>query len=837
MKKRIFAASMASVMALSSVSVVAFADETKADFGEAVTKAELKEYVASFESFIEKELDDYGTKQSQNFLDAYDYAKAVSGDANADDVAVNAAYQMLKSVRASMSLYTIEQLKELVEDCKADYDSENKRDENVKIFGEVDNIYDTKKFATFETAYGDAESCVEYGTGGDATNLYVELKDAHDALVPLKTVTKSQFRAAMKDYEALISDLEKYEDWRRGEFTVNATTGGAKDANDKKLDITKANVVVDFAALKNVVTGTSDVTLLVDDDGNDKRQKNTYVKIDSKNTGATTVEGYITAASEEFEGVQKSNVTSNTSVYNAYKAAVEAVKVFKGWKVDKLNFARKQNLSSLMKQYNDELVATYPLADGTTDFATSIIGSDSYLEVKDGKLLVTATGATQAGITALKALKIENGKFAVDSGAYNSSSSSTDTLGGSIKDDADYKEGLDLTAYVPITSDMVASTDTSPTADQIKDNNVKAALIMIETYLAEAAKDKNQDWPTAWAAATKAADDAKDGFGTLDENDIVATAKGDSTEFSLIYRWASYAFVDKMPSEEEPENYKKADLKALIEKCYVLADDIGDFSFFEVEYNELVEARKGAIEYQREADAYAKKLGKDYKDGKTSTTFDLSYDIGNGRDNSIAKSTSTSASVNTTAVYKALNEVYDATSKEFAKYPVSYGEIAELIAATSEGLENKAYGASADAIAAAVADLSVKLSTLGAEEGDVAEGNEAFNEDHDAFNKYNRLFVDDDKSTDPEKALYASYNALKNAIEDATKAEDPDVVLGDADGDGVLTPKDAAQILKAYAQLVTLTDAQKKAADFNKDGNVDAKDALAILKSLAGIKE
>ncbi|MDO4862827.1 MAG: leucine-rich repeat protein [Ruminococcus sp.] len=58
--------------------------------------------------------------------------------------------------------------------------------------------------------------------------------------------------------------------------------------------------------------------------------------------------------------------------------------------------------------------------------------------------------------------------------------------------------------------------------------------------------------------------------------------------------------------------------------------------------------------------------------------------------------------------------------------------------------------------------------------------------------------------------------------------------LGDVDGDGSVSAKDASAVLVEYSKLSTgadqtFTETQKKAADVNGDGKTDAKDASAIL--------
>ena len=173
-------------------------------------------------------------------------------------------------------------------------------------------------------------------------------------------------------------------------------------------------------------------------------------------------------------------------------------------------------------------------------------------------------------------------------------------------------------------------------------------------------------------------------------------------------------------------------------------------------------------------------------------------------------------------MYNLVNDAYKALSDKAAKYKYSYGDVAELIATVSEGLEAEAYGASTASIKAAVSDLAYSLMTLDSD----GEENEAFDDDAN-FIAYNRVNSDGNKA---DKALNAKYEALLKAVEDAGKS---DVTKGDVDGDGNVNAFDALAILKYASQLLTLTDAQKAAADFDNDGNINAFDALALLKTLS----
>ncbi|HEY3284233.1 MAG TPA: dockerin type I repeat-containing protein [Armatimonadota bacterium] len=60
-------------------------------------------------------------------------------------------------------------------------------------------------------------------------------------------------------------------------------------------------------------------------------------------------------------------------------------------------------------------------------------------------------------------------------------------------------------------------------------------------------------------------------------------------------------------------------------------------------------------------------------------------------------------------------------------------------------------------------------------------------------------------------------------------------IPGDVDGNGSVGVKDALAVLKAVAGLVTLTDAGKAAADVDGNGKVDVKDAVKLLKMVAGL--
>lgn len=65
----------------------------------------------------------------------------------------------------------------------------------------------------------------------------------------------------------------------------------------------------------------------------------------------------------------------------------------------------------------------------------------------------------------------------------------------------------------------------------------------------------------------------------------------------------------------------------------------------------------------------------------------------------------------------------------------------------------------------------------------------------------------------------------------------PDLeIMGDVNGDGIVSARDATMILKYNIGAVTLDDAALKNADMDGDNKVTARDATAILKQSVGIR-
>lgn len=80
-----------------------------------------------------------------------------------------------------------------------------------------------------------------------------------------------------------------------------------------------------------------------------------------------------------------------------------------------------------------------------------------------------------------------------------------------------------------------------------------------------------------------------------------------------------------------------------------------------------------------------------------------------------------------------------------------------------------------------------------------------------------------------------TYNGTStNPYEVIVKTAINDSQLGDVDGDGVITTKDALMLLQAVNDLLNLTEEQFLRADIDKDGVLTAQEALRILQYVSG---
>lgn len=806
LKKRILASSMASVMALSAVSVVAFADETTTSDikTEVVTLAQLKEFIKEQEEFAKKELDKYGDIQSGRLNDAIDHAKGVADDSNAESDEFTAAYQMLKAVKSSLQIYTADELQELIDSSKSKYDTNNVLNEDLQ-----DTRWTEESWDEFEDAYDDADRYVDSGDGRIICDAYCRLDDAISGLKDSGYVTKSEFRAVYNEFENIINSSKKYQDWRRGVCTVNPTTGKAKQ-DGVSVDLTLTRFV-SFEDLKTIVYGDSNIKYdtsgktIVLDNGNDLDAETTWINTN----GEASVEAFVKKAYDDLTTKAKAtNKTSDSDIKNAYKAAKEAIAVFNGWEVDEYDTGNVRDIKKL-NEANTAMVIKKGWANTwlgalntaiKTDASTS--GSDAILDIdtangkvtvndkikedgyelcidKDGYLLQDDTDGHYVTKDAYEALSDEQ-KAALDFKKY--------TL---------IKKGNDITKYIPI-NQYTAKDENDDLVDALK---------LVDKYAAEERLDKDdRDFK---AHCSDNIVDGKD-MVDLDTWNGIAKYEGSAAEYAILFRNLQYVYDDYNASYKD--RYSLDDVIALIAKSDELIEKTADAAALADVNTALVTARKIAKEFV----SYAKANGA-YKANKP-IKYTSDYENAFGASDWVC---SAGDGVYSTNVYVKLKKYYDECAKKLKDYPVSYGEVLELIAEVSDGLDAEIYGSSASSIKTLVADIAYRISVLDA----TGEINEPFDEDRAAV-VYNRVFIGDG-SSDAEKTLNDKYNALNAAVEAATaEPEKPEIVMGDIDGVPGITPADATAALDLF-----LNDEYIEAADMNHDGFITPADAYLILEA------
>ena len=84
------------------------------------------------------------------------------------------------------------------------------------------------------------------------------------------------------------------------------------------------------------------------------------------------------------------------------------------------------------------------------------------------------------------------------------------------------------------------------------------------------------------------------------------------------------------------------------------------------------------------------------------------------------------------------------------------------------------------------------------------------------------------------KAVYENNQALQSEVNEAVKSLTFKIaearLLGDVDGDGQITTNDTVEILRAAAEIATLSAEDAASADVNGDGAADTADAVLVLQ-------
>lgn len=347
LRRRILASAMASVMALSSVAVIANADETKTT----KDKADLKALVESFEDIRNKDIYEKGSVSAERFLGALEYAENVLADPDATAKDYTAAYLMVEALK-NMDSYTAAQLADLIKKWQGVYDKQNILNDEIG-----DSEYDN--FDAFQTAFDAATKYVNNDDVRLTTDAYLDLEAAANNLSKKAGVKKSEFRTALKAYEAIIGKVNNYDDWRRGTISHGKIAWGASKTM-KYRDLYEA--VMGDGVAEDIKGDNWDVLEL----GTKKMLDGTAVTGDALN--------YIRDMYDEFDQIKSASYTTNDEILAAYKTCVLATEVFNAWTVDATTRANKAKVDALLKQYHSQLVAEFK-ATSAEDLYT-VLGGD-----------------------------------------------------------------------------------------------------------------------------------------------------------------------------------------------------------------------------------------------------------------------------------------------------------------------------------------------------------------------------------------------------------------------------------------------------------------------------
>ncbi len=822
LRRRIFSGAMASVMALSSVAVVASAEETNYK-----TKADLEKLVNETygDAFRSDKLSEYGTVSAEAVLDALEAADAVLYDADSDAEDYTVAYMMVEATVARLVIHTAEELKALIDDCTSIYNSNNIYNAELQ-----DLIYGADGYDTFVGAYDNAQNYVTSASSVDITEAYETLAAAKAGLTKNAVVSKSMFRSVMKQYEAVISAEFAFEDWRRG------TLGWTEISTGNFWAFTGGTSVAAYGTMWEAAMACQD----------------------------TIVEAY-----NNLDAIKTLSKTSDTDIVSGYKMAQDAVAVFNSWSADTSSRATKSGVNALLKEYHTCLVADYATTAAEELYnAIAAVGNLDASKSHDHLVRAYGTGTTYTGASVEKLVDaawkvrpqnnvyvpVDKDGFCVDTTAIVSGNRPTeDTLpeGAAKWQMISAKTQYDILKLVRVTADMVtADGDMNPADNGAMDHGNEWPYFGWGAIIS--GDNAGHDWGAAingviykevydyegavinLSTAYGLAMDYLDGDDSytsmtdeIDTTGVVANDdyKGISKEWAIVYRYLNYALMDKYDATVSTEKYTKADVKALIEKAYELAELTGDAAIFESTHMALVDARQDAIEWVKLANS--DKMYKEYT-GRVGADGD--------------------AYVSSTVAYKALMAQYEALEKAYNAMKYSFGDIYEKLAETAEMIDDGDLEATAE-LMAALDDTAYALSVVADEitnsDGAAYDDNAAFTVDRE-FMAYNRLITntgdavkvsDEVGSVQCKSAsdggpnvthynLLTAYEALLAAI---TAQTAPAVILGDVDGNGTVNALDAAALLTAIVDGKTLDLA---VADYDKSGAANALDAAAILNAI-----
>jgi|GEM_PF-3642197 len=856
LRRRIFSSAMASVMALSAVAVVAQAEETQVKSYDELDKLINTTYGADYRADV---LSTYGETSAAWMLDALEAADAILYNSKSTEADYTVAYKMVTAVEKKLVIYTAEDLEKLIKKCQAYTADGNYYNEEL---GDI--IYEAETYGLFEDAIANAETFVTSEESALITDAYVKLEEALKKLLEneLPTVTKAQFRAVLKEYEAILEDEHAYDEWRLGTYNVWAVAG-LKDA--WQIDKT-----ISFGGIYNF---------------------------------AMSAANEIEDAYNTFDEIKSANKTTNSEIYSGYSLAQKVVALYNTWTPDSSTRATKSGVAQLLSQYNGQLVYTFAntdaanlksaIDDAVTSYNAPLAAEDkvdmptyysatnsndtpaadglwnlTYTYEKDwqGNItgdenLVAATAFVRPAITVyvpvdedghwtgedvqtakpVKGTDANAGKWTIDGSSINVTTEDVYKYQPITKNTkADLAKMIkvtaaDVKAVNPGAHDSLPNlwdnkTDINSGAwdavlgaefyENMADDtvvNLTTAYGLAEAYMNKLytkTDDNGTEYTTyeGYMAVTAGENDNLlayiDDVGVVSAGtDVNAEATGSSKEWQTVYRYLKYALEGHFGGTADAGcAHKMKDVEALIDDCYELADLTGDAAIFNPSHMAMVVERTEAKEW-----VTAAKSDKMYKENTAGTDADGDpYDASD-------------------AVYHELLNVYNKLDAEYKALDLSFQQVYDRIAEVSAMIDDGDVNATTDLLdaldrtAAALSMVDdVTYYNTNNWQGVTEDytDNAAF-DDERIFQGINRVVAWNIEKNE-------GYTTNISAMQEATGLT----------GDSVLMSASNGSHKELYLAYAALNEAVKKAqepevvviaGDYNGDGKVSLGDCAAIL--------
>ncbi len=792
LRRRILTSAMASVMALTSVAVVASADDTATSEKYVLDKAGLEALIKQYDADRTKVLDEYGSKCGQDFINALEYGDNVLADSNSTKRDYTVAAQMIEATQKKLIQKTQAELRELIKEARRIVDKGNILNEELG-----DLIYSADSFEKLEDALYEAESVVDSNDARLWTDSYFDLESAM-GLSKLTAVSKSDFRKLLKEYDAAVAKEYKYETWRRGTKFNGWETQTYGDA---------------FADLVD----TNDYT---------------YAMLQERYDNINEIKGL--------------SSTTQDDIREAYTKGKELLEHFNAWKPDETDRASKAKVTTLLNEHHGRLIYDYQNttdSDTVFDLASQISTlfsktEDIKVEIVEhdvGKYEELATQIATASANAIWYTEESSGKLVTaevniranskvyvpiddKTGYWNGDAPSTDikTMTGKKYKTIAAKTKYDLTQLIPL--------DVTKVENVLESDGVTVKIPMHEAveladyYLDGEYKVGGSTGTTNWV----------DSYGINTAGAVAeGSAKGSAAEWAMVHRYLSYALSDKYASSVGTL-HKKSEVSKLYDDSYDLTEKTGDAPLFSIEHQHLMDVRKDVNEWLKEANR-----DKKYKDNE-------SIYIINGDE------------WNANTAYNKLNDAYKALEAQLKAFSCSFEDIYNYMYDSVISKVDDGTLKMTDELKAAIEDVAYKLSTVRSVYDSTKPWKDVNNDDIDNdvfttdryFVGYNRLYTGSDASksygntgkiTVNDDEVRKDHTALKEALkklqEAVNKQINPEYKPGDVDKNGTVNALDASEILKAAAAL--RDPIEVKLGDYNADGAVDARDASKILTDVA----